>query len=129
METPLQNNTGVKIGTRSILALNLLAEISTSRKFIALSACAEKLNCSVSYLESIVKVLKEHNFVSSRTGPLGGYSLAMDPYDITVGSVITAVESAQKIETNISRVIGKLIMHPLYRMSVRDVLDEVKKDE
>ena len=44
------------------------------------------------YLEQIFQKLKKANIVKSVRGPGGGYVLARDPADITVGDVIKAVK-------------------------------------
>lgn len=61
----------------------------------------EVSNCqdiSAKYLEQIMIVLKRAGFVDSLRGPHGGYTLLKDPEDITVGSVIRAMEGDLSIE-------------------------------
>lgn len=61
----------------------------------------EVANCqdiSAKYLEQIMIVLKSAGFVDSLRGPHGGYTLLRNPEDITVGSVIRAMEGDLSIE-------------------------------
>ena len=49
---------------------------------------AKRIDAPVKFLEQILLDLKKGNFVESKRGNVGGYQLAKDPVDITIGQVI-----------------------------------------
>lgn len=59
---------------------------------VALSTVANDLNLPISYLEQLVRKLKKANLVKSLRGAYGGYSLAKEPAEITVGEVLRTLE-------------------------------------
>jgi len=59
---------------------------------VALNSIGERQNISVNYLEQLFKVLRDSGFVKSIRGAQGGYMLAKDPKDITVGDIIRTLE-------------------------------------
>ena len=88
---------------------------------------------SAKYLEQIMIVLKSAGFVDSMRGPRGGYTLAKDPRDITVGSVIRAMEGNLSIECVITKGdscerSSECKAHKLWNMideAVSKIVDEV----
>lgn len=64
---------------------------------IALASISERQHISLSYLEQLFGRLRKNGLVTSVRGPGGGYRLASAPDDITVSSVIVAVN--EKVET------------------------------
>ncbi|SDK53878.1 RrF2 family transcriptional regulator [Natronincola ferrireducens] len=59
---------------------------------IALKNIAEKQEISDHYLEQLVATLRKAGLVKSVRGAQGGYMLASDPKDITVGDIIRTLE-------------------------------------
>ena len=59
---------------------------------ISLSAIAERSGLSQGFLEEIAAPLREAGIIEGRRGAKGGYILATDPADITVGDIIAAIE-------------------------------------
>lgn len=59
---------------------------------IKIAQIAQRQAIPVRFLEVILSQLKQAGFVSSQRGPEGGYVLAQEPRDITVGDVIRFVE-------------------------------------
>ncbi|WP_310643851.1 Rrf2 family transcriptional regulator [Limnohabitans sp.] len=56
-------------------------------------AMSERLNLSVSYLESILKALKAHDLIRSGKGPGGGYQMNADPSFVTVWDIAKIFET------------------------------------
>ncbi|CAN1556834.1 COG1959 Predicted transcriptional regulator [Burkholderiaceae bacterium] len=56
-------------------------------------AMSERLNLSVSYLESILKSLKAHGLIRSGKGPGGGYQMDADPSFVTVWDIAKIFET------------------------------------
>ena len=55
---------------------------------IALKSIAERQGISEHYLEQLIAVLRKAGLVKSVRGAQGGYSLAREPENITVGDII-----------------------------------------
>ncbi len=70
-----------------ILALN-----EKSGETLSNSKLAGLANVSEPYLEKIMSSLKKANIVQSQIGIFGGYKLSDEPKNITVGSVLKALE-------------------------------------
>ncbi len=59
---------------------------------IPLRLIADQENISLQYLEQIFRQLRRAGLVESARGAKGGYHLARDPVDITVGDVVRTLE-------------------------------------
>ena len=77
-----------RYATRAILDLSLLFDQGP----IQIHDIAERQNIPVKFLQQILVALKMTGFVQSRKGPGGGYSLAMQPKEITLGAVVRAMD-------------------------------------
>lgn len=64
---------------------------------ISLAEISERQGISLSYLEQLFTKLRRSELVKSTRGPGGGYSLSRPSDEITVASVITAVD--EKVDT------------------------------
>ncbi len=53
---------------------------------------AERQNIPPKYLEQVLTRLKKGEFIKSKKGPNGGYSLSRPPKGITVGEIIRVME-------------------------------------
>lgn len=86
----------MRFSTKELYGLRAMAEIA--RNFgsgpVSLSAVAEAESLPPAYLEQIVVPLKKEGLLLSQRGARGGYELARDPQEITVGDVIRAVEGS-----------------------------------
>ena len=78
-------------GRYGVLAMVELA-IQYGQGPVSIKEIAEKQNFSDSYMEQLFSTLKNAQLVKSVRGPRGGYILARDPSDITVGEIIRALE-------------------------------------
>lgn len=63
-------------------------------KYIALKDIAERQQISVKYLEQIISVLGHAGYVRSVRGTGGGYMLAKEPKDYTVGMILRLTEGS-----------------------------------
>jgi len=59
---------------------------------VTLSEISERQSISLSYLEQLFNRMRKHDLVKSVKGPGGGYLLAKSHEDITIKSIITAVD-------------------------------------
>lgn len=63
-------------------------------KYIALKDIAERQQISVKYLEQIISVLGHAGYVRSVRGTGGGYMLAKEPKDYTIGMILRLTEGS-----------------------------------
>lgn len=77
-----------KYATRALLDLSL----HEGEGPVQIQEIAERQNIPVKFLEQILLALKRLGFVQSRKGPGGGYLLAKQPQEITLGSVVRALD-------------------------------------
>ncbi|EKE85240.1 Fe-S cluster assembly transcriptional regulator IscR [Idiomarina xiamenensis] len=68
--------------------------IHTERGPVPLADISERQGISLSYLEQLFARLRKQGLVTSVRGPGGGYRLGRAADDISVGSVITAVDES-----------------------------------
>lgn len=59
---------------------------------VSLKKISEKYDISESYLEQLFAKLKKSGFIDTVRGPQGGYFLAKEPKEITVGMVLRTLE-------------------------------------
>jgi Rrf2 family protein len=62
--------------------------------FISLKEVAQRQNISKLYLEQIVSLLNSSNILKSNRGKQGGYALAKDPSQYTVGQILRITEGS-----------------------------------
>ena len=83
-------------GRYAVMAMADLAKNNTEKP-TCLTDISLRQGISVSFLEQIFLKLKRNNLVKSSRGPSGGYSLAKNPEDIKLSSIIKAVD--EKVKT------------------------------
>ncbi|MFG6395207.1 MAG: Rrf2 family transcriptional regulator [Lachnospiraceae bacterium] len=86
----------MKISTKGRYALRVMVDLSehNSGNFITLMDIAERQGISEKYLESIVSVLSKNDFLISLRGKGGGYKLARQPEEYTVGEILRLTEGS-----------------------------------
>lgn len=84
----------MKISTKARYGLRALVDLAvhSTGEQIPLVYIADRQKLSVSYLEQVFSLLKKSGVVKSIKGAQGGYMLARQARDITVGEVIRAIE-------------------------------------
>lgn len=81
-------STRARYGLRAIFALAL----SYGTGPMSLSQIAKDEGISLNYLEQLFLQLRRDDIITSTRGARGGYSLAREPKDITVGEVLRSLE-------------------------------------
>ena len=83
----------MKLSTKGRYGLKAMFELSINQNAgpIPLKYIAKRQNISEQYLEQIFSALKKSGLVKSVRGAQGGYLLAKDPSDITVGNILTVL--------------------------------------
>lgn len=125
----------LRISEAANLAVHSLAYMSKTQKegYFSVTEIAETLNVSPSHLAKVMQRLAKAGFVASSRGAAGGFSLALKPEEITVLSVITAMDGEPPeigciLGTQICKT-GTCLMRPLLtevEKIVRDRLSGVK---
>ncbi|MEY8353610.1 Rrf2 family transcriptional regulator [Lachnospiraceae bacterium 54-53] len=86
----------MKISTKGRYAIRLMIDLAehNNGEYITLMDIAERQEISEKYLESIVSILSKNSLLISLRGKGGGYKLAKDPEDYTVGSILRLTEGS-----------------------------------
>lgn len=70
---------------------------------VSASTLEKHIGVSGKYLEKIMRMLSNRNIVMATRGANGGYYLAREPKDITVGEVVRALEDDMEIIECVSK--------------------------
>jgi Rrf2 family protein len=86
----------MKISTKGRYALRFLVDLAEHSEdgYIALKDVAERQHISKKYLEQIIAILNQTDFLLSNRGSQGGYKLARAPKDYTVGEILRRTEGS-----------------------------------
>jgi len=84
----------MKLTTKGRFAVTAMLDLALneSNRPVTLSEISERQSISLSYLEQLFNRMRKHDLVKSVKGPGGGYLLAKSHEDITIKSIITAVD-------------------------------------
>ena len=84
----------MKISTKGRYALRMLLELAEHKGegFVSLKEVAESIGVSKQYLEQIVSLLNTSNILRANRGKQGGYMLAKEPREYTVGQILRITE-------------------------------------
>jgi len=83
-------------GRYAVMAMADLAKINNNQP-TSLTEISLRQGISISFLEQIFLKLKRYHLVKSSRGPRGGYLLTRTPDEITISSIIKAVD--EKVKT------------------------------
>lgn len=89
------------ISNKTDFALKTVLAIASqpAGRSLTTKTMAGRLNLSVSYLESILKMLKAHDLIRSDKGPGGGYQMNADPAMVTVWDIAKIFETTLATST------------------------------
>lgn len=84
----------MKISTKGRYGLRALLDLAvySSGEHVPLSHIAERQNISENYLEQVFSALRKAGIINSVKGTQGGYVLAKQASDITVGTILRILE-------------------------------------
>ncbi len=88
----------MKITTKGRYALRIMMDLAmhNNGSFISLKDIANRQEISNKYLEQIIAMLNKANFLETARGNNGGYKLARDPSQYTIGDILRATEGDLK---------------------------------
>lgn len=86
----------MRISTKGRYALRLMLDLALhdTGENIVLKTIAKRQNISEKYLEQIIGILTKAGFVKSVRGSSGGYRLAREPEEYTVGDILRLTEGS-----------------------------------
>ncbi len=84
----------IRISTRTRYALSALIELAQHTEPLSIRKLAKLQGLPEKYLEQIFCCLTEAKLVESKRGAKGGYILTRDPEDITLLSIMQAVDES-----------------------------------
>lgn len=86
----------MRLSTKGRYGLQAMVDLGvySKEKHISLKSIAERLSMSENYLEQLMALLKKNKLVVSVRGAQGGYALAKDPTEITIGEILRALEGS-----------------------------------
>ena len=84
------------ISTRGRYALRVIVDLAENNngEYIPLKDIAKRQEISEKYLESIMVTMSKTGIIKGLRGKGGGYKLALDPMDITVGRILKVTEKS-----------------------------------
>lgn len=84
----------MKVSTKGRYALRLMIDIAlhSNGEYVSLKDISRRQEISVKYLEQIVSAICSAGFLKSTRGSQGGYMLAKEPRDYTLGEIIRVTE-------------------------------------
>lgn len=86
----------MKISTKGRYAVRVMLDLAAHNtgEYIKVKSIAERQDLSEKYLEQIISVLNKAGYVKSVRGAQGGYRLAKDPKEYTVGMILRLTEGS-----------------------------------
>jgi Rrf2 family iron-sulfur cluster assembly transcriptional regulator len=92
----------MKLSAKGRYAIKALVNIATnnSKTPKTLLEISKYQGISLSYLEQLFSLLRKHNLVNGVRGPGGGYTLKDNPDNITIASIIKAINPEHVSQVN-----------------------------
>ena len=86
----------MKISTKGRYAVRVMLDLATNNtgEYIKVKEIACRQEISEKYLEQIISVLNKAGYVKSIRGAQGGYKIARDPSNYTVGMILRLTEGS-----------------------------------
>ncbi len=86
----------MKISTKGRYGLRIMLDLALAPRgeYVSIKSIASRQSISEKYMEQIVTTLNRAGFVKSVRGARGGYMLARDPGDYTVGMILRQMEGS-----------------------------------
>ena len=84
----------MKVSTKGRYALRLMLDLAQqgNGELVTIKNIAARQGISEKYLEQIISALKRAGYVKSLRGAQGGYRLAKEPVEYTVGMILRLTE-------------------------------------
>lgn len=127
----------VNVSTRVEYAVRALLYLAAQPGSSSVAAIAESQNIPRKFLEAILADLRRDGLVTSQRGPAGGYQLAQDPSEVSIGEIFRAVDGPlarvhglRPHETSYEDLASHLPkLWVALRVALRQVLDDVSLED
>src|SRR3989338_5684308 len=144
----------MKLSTRSTYGMRALVELglAAGRGPVSAALIAKQQGLSVAYLEQLLHRLRKRGVVTSVRGPKGGYLLAREPQQISVGEIVRTLDGpaagqngqrknghrhaptpkmsvgghAQRIAQVVYRCVHERLAHALDEVTLQDLCHEAQ---
>lgn len=119
----------MKISTKGRYGLRALVDLAVYSKngHQSLGQIANRQKVSEIYLEQVFSTLRKNNLVQSVKGAQGGYLLAVDPKDLTVGDILRILEGDISIIDR-NKAKGKTEQSEIYQCINKLVWDKIDEN-
>ena len=123
----------MKLSTKGRYGLQAMVDLAvySKEKHVSLKSISERLSISENYLEQLIALLKKNGLVTSVRGAQGGYFLARDAEEITIGEILRALEGSLdptdctcEGNTVHCALNGKCVTHSVWE-KIRDSINKV----
>jgi Rrf2 family iron-sulfur cluster assembly transcriptional regulator len=120
----------MKLSTKGRHAVTAMMELALYQKKgpVTLADISVQQSISISYLEQLFAKLRQHGLVTGMRGPGGGYCLARQASEISIATILNAVDDMVKrqgIPSGESEVPKSLLMWQRLSNQVYDYLDGI----
>jgi Rrf2 family protein len=107
----------MKFSKKSRYGLRALIDLSVNSKtdHVALSSIAERNGISLQYLEQVFASLRRAEIVKSIKGPQGGYLLNDSAENITVASILEALDAIRLKRRQVPRITASRKLYRQFR--------------
>ena len=115
----------MKISTKGRYAIRLMLDIASDKsgRPVSLKDIADRQQISEKYLEQIISVLNKAGYVRSIRGPQGGYMLAKEPKDYTVGMLLRTTEADGCVTVRIWQKINDAVDNVVDNITLADLVE------
>ena len=122
----------MKISTKGTYAVQVMLDLAihNTGENINVKKIAERQDISEKYLEQIIAILNKAGYVRSIRGAQGGYRLAKDPSQYTVGDILRITEGPLEpvldsdSPLTIWKKLGEAINQVVDSVTLQDLVDE-----
>lgn len=124
----------MKLSTKGRHAVTAMMELALRHKKgpVTLADISAQQSISISYLEQLFAKLRQQGLVTGMRGPGGGYCLARPATDISIASILNAVDDLVKrreVPAADGSIPGSLLMWQRLSNQVYDYLDGISLSE
>ncbi|MFT3982553.1 MAG: Rrf2 family transcriptional regulator [Lachnospiraceae bacterium] len=86
----------MKISTKGRYAVRVMLDLAVNNtgEYVKVKQIAQRQDISEKYLEQIIAILNKAGYVKSVRGAQGGYKLARNPQEYTVGMILRLTEGS-----------------------------------
>ena len=82
----------MRLSTRATYGMRLCFMLALARAPLSASQLVRQTDVGIKYLEQLLAMLKRGDIVHAYRGKSGGYVLARDPQQITIGDMLSALD-------------------------------------